>query len=81
MQRVPELAGRQLRLIPLSGGITNRNYRVDAEGLPERFVIRLGGNDTGRTLQAAVTVTLTDAQAQRAQTGSQRAGSAAEGKR
>ena len=30
MQRVPELAGRDLTLRPLSGGITNRNFLVDA---------------------------------------------------
>ena len=29
--RVPELAGRGLVLSPLSGGITNRNFLVDAE--------------------------------------------------
>ena len=32
MQRVPELAGRELTLTALSGGITNRNFRVDAAG-------------------------------------------------
>ena len=32
LQRVPELAGRELVLTPLSGGITNRNFRVDADG-------------------------------------------------
>jgi len=61
MQRVPDLAGRALRLTALSGGITNRNYRVDAEGLIERFVIRLGGNDThllgiSREVEHAATV-------------------------
>ena len=30
MQQVPELAGRELTLTALSGGITNRNFRVDA---------------------------------------------------
>lgn len=61
MQRVPELAGRTLALTPLSGGITNRNYLVVAEGLAERFVIRLGGNDThllgiSREVEHAATV-------------------------
>ena len=61
MQRVPDLAGRSLRLTALSGGITNRNYRVDADGLAERFVIRLGGNDThllgiSREVEHAATV-------------------------
>ena len=32
MQKVPELAGRELTLTALSGGITNRNFRVDASG-------------------------------------------------
>jgi thiamine kinase-like enzyme len=61
MQRVPDLAGRDLRLVALSGGITNRNYRVDASGLTERYVIRLGGNDThllgiSREVEHAATV-------------------------
>ena len=61
MQRVPELAGRQLALVPLSGGITNRNYRVDVAGSTSRFVIRLGGNDThllgiSREVEHAATV-------------------------
>jgi thiamine kinase-like enzyme len=61
MQRVPDLAGRDLTLVTLSGGITNRNYRVDAVGLSERFVIRLGGNDThllgiSREVEHAATV-------------------------
>ena len=64
MQRVHELAGRDLTLVPLSGGITNRNFRVDV-GDPadptERFVIRLGGNDThllgiSREVEHAATV-------------------------
>jgi thiamine kinase-like enzyme len=46
MQRVPELAGRDLVLTVLSGGITNRNYQVAAAGLTEQFVIRMAGNDT-----------------------------------
>ena len=36
MQRVPELAGRDLTLRPLSGGITNRNFLVDGAGTAER---------------------------------------------
>ena len=46
MQRVPDIAGRELMLTALSGGITNRNYLVGAAGLTERFVIRMAGNDT-----------------------------------
>jgi len=40
MQRVPDIAGRELVLTALSGGITNRNYRVDAAGLVDRYVER-----------------------------------------
>jgi thiamine kinase-like enzyme len=61
MQRVPELAGSDLRLTPLSGGITNRNYLVTVAGSPDRFVIRLAGNDThllgiSRDVEHAATV-------------------------
>ena len=61
MQRVPELAGRELRLTALSGGITNRNYLVDVAGTPDRYVIRLAGNDThllgiSREVEHAATV-------------------------
>ncbi|HEX7223244.1 MAG TPA: phosphotransferase [Candidatus Limnocylindrales bacterium] len=61
MQRVPDLAGRELTLRPLSGGITNRNYLVDAAGTDERWVIRLAGNDThllgiSREVEHAATV-------------------------
>ncbi|MFI5042761.1 MAG: phosphotransferase, partial [Acidimicrobiales bacterium] len=61
MQKVPELAGRDLTLTALSGGITNRNFRVDAAGTSERWVIRLAGNDThllgiSREVEHAATV-------------------------
>ena len=61
MQRVPELAGRDLTLTQLSGGITNRNFRVDAAGTADRWVIRLAGNDThllgiSREVEHAATV-------------------------
>ena len=36
MQRVPELAGHELSLSVLSGGITNRNFLVSAAG-PQRI--------------------------------------------
>ena len=59
--RVPILAGRQLTFVPLSGGITNRNFRVDVEGVPGRYVVRLAGNDThllgiSREVEHAATV-------------------------
>jgi thiamine kinase-like enzyme len=36
--------GRELRLEPLGGGITNRNFLVEVGD--ERFVLRIGGKDT-----------------------------------
>src|SRR5712691_4966776 len=36
--------GRDATITALSGGITNRNYRVDVDG--SSFVLRVGGNDT-----------------------------------
>src|SRR4029079_3620965 len=61
LQKVPEIAGRRLILTALSGGITNRNFRVDAAGTDERWVIRLAGNDThllgiSREVEHAATV-------------------------
>jgi len=61
MQRVPELAGHDLTLTALSGGITNRNFLVTTAGRRERFVIRLAGNDThllgiSREVEHAATV-------------------------
>jgi thiamine kinase-like enzyme len=61
MQRVPELAGRELVLTTLSGGITNRNFLVTIPGGPDRYVIRLAGNDThllgiSREVEHAATV-------------------------
>ncbi len=61
LQRVPETADLELTLAPLSGGITNRNYLVTAAGSDERYVIRLGGNDThllgiSREVEHAATV-------------------------
>ncbi|TMB56521.1 MAG: hypothetical protein E6J47_04915 [Chloroflexi bacterium] len=61
LQRVPETADRELSLTPLSGGITNRNYLITVAGEEERYVIRLGGNDThllgiSREVEHAATV-------------------------
>jgi thiamine kinase-like enzyme len=61
MQRVPDLAGRQLTLTALSGGITNRNFLVTIRGEARRYVIRLAGNDThllgiSREVEYAATV-------------------------
>ena len=61
MQRIPELAGRELTLAALSGGITNRNFLVTIAGERDRYVIRLAGNDThllgiSREVEYAATV-------------------------
>jgi thiamine kinase-like enzyme len=61
MQRVPELAGRELTLTALTGGITNRNFLVTVDGSTSRYVIRLAGNDThllgiSREVEHAATV-------------------------
>ena len=61
MERVPELAGAELTLTALSGGITNRNFLVTVGGRPDRYVIRLAGNDThllgiSREVEHAATV-------------------------
>jgi thiamine kinase-like enzyme len=61
LQKVPELAGRDLTLTALTGGITNRNFRVAVAGIPEQWVIRLAGNDThllgiSREVEHAATV-------------------------
>ena len=61
MQRVPELAGHELGLTALSGGITNRNFLVTIAGADDRYVLRLAGNDThllgiSREVEHAATV-------------------------
>src|SRR4029079_12958866 len=61
MGRVPVLAGRDLHLTVLSGGITNRNFLVTIPGEADRYVIRLAGNDTfllgiSREVEHAATV-------------------------
>ena len=61
MQRVPDLAGRALVFRALSGGITNRNFLIEAAGTHDRYVVRLAGNDThllgiSREVEHAATV-------------------------
>ena len=61
LQRLPEIAGRPVTLIPLTGGITNRNFHVIVAGEEDQFVIRLAGNDThllgiSREVEHAATV-------------------------
>jgi thiamine kinase-like enzyme len=42
--QIPQLRGKQVRVRPLKGGLTNRNYRLDCEG--ERFVLRVMGDNS-----------------------------------
>jgi thiamine kinase-like enzyme len=44
LTHVPLLHGKTLAIMPLSGGLTNRNYRVNAEG--ESYVLRIAGVGT-----------------------------------
>src|SRR5690348_520790 len=44
LDRVPGWAGRARVLGALEGGITNRNFLVEADG--DRYVLRLAGKDT-----------------------------------
>jgi thiamine kinase-like enzyme len=45
LQRIPQLnTARALEIQELTGGITNKNYKITADG--ECFVLRLGGNET-----------------------------------
>jgi thiamine kinase-like enzyme len=60
LQRVPELAGRELSFVALSGGITNRNFLVSTPD-GAKLVLRLAGNDThllgiSREVEHAATV-------------------------
>lgn len=44
LELVPELPGRAWSVSPLGGGLTNRNYRVDAGN--QSYVVRVFGKDT-----------------------------------
>lgn len=45
LKRIPQLtAAQSIEVKELTGGITNKNYRIDADG--ECYVLRLGGNET-----------------------------------
>jgi thiamine kinase-like enzyme len=61
LRRLPELAGGELTFLPLSGGITNRNFLVTGAADGSKYVIRLAGNDThllgiSREVEHAATV-------------------------
>ena len=45
LQRIPQFASASnLSVTELTGGITNRNYKITADG--ESYVLRMGGNET-----------------------------------
>lgn len=45
LQRIPQFnSAKSLEIQELTGGITNKNYKINADG--ECFVLRLGGNET-----------------------------------
>ena len=45
IELVPAWRGREVVVSPLSGGLTNRNYRIDSAG--ESFVLRVSGENSG----------------------------------
>ncbi|HUQ42889.1 MAG TPA: phosphotransferase [Candidatus Limnocylindria bacterium] len=62
LRRLPELASGELTFLPLSGGITNRNFLVTGAAGGGKYVLRLAGNDThllgiSREVEHAATVT------------------------
>ena len=42
--RIPDWNGKQIEVEPLSGGLTNTNYRVEVDGIP--YVVRIPGAST-----------------------------------
>src|SRR5689334_10088067 len=61
LRRLPELATGELTFVPLSGGITNRNFLVTGAADGSKYVVRLAGNDThllgiSREVEHAATV-------------------------
>src|SRR3989304_4944860 len=42
--RIPSWRGKQVNFQPLSGGLTNTNYRVEVDGTP--YVVRIPGAST-----------------------------------
>jgi thiamine kinase-like enzyme len=44
LEQIPGWSGKNRTVTPLTGGITNQNYRVDIAG--ETFVLRIGGKGT-----------------------------------
>jgi thiamine kinase-like enzyme len=46
LQLIPELRGKSLTVARLTGGLTNCNYRIDADAGQQSYVLRLPGKDT-----------------------------------
>jgi thiamine kinase-like enzyme len=44
VNQIPDWNGKDISIIPLSGGLTNSNYKVDVDGCP--YFVRLPGADT-----------------------------------
>ncbi len=44
VHKIPDWNGKDISIIPLSGGLTNSNYKVDVDGNP--YFVRLPGADT-----------------------------------
>src|SRR5215510_12279554 len=45
LQRIPQFASaKSLDITELSGGITNKNYKITLDG--DSYVLRMGGNET-----------------------------------
>ncbi|MGH2592614.1 MAG: choline/ethanolamine kinase family protein, partial [Anaerolineae bacterium] len=44
IERIPDWRGKQVSIHPLSGGLTNTNYRVDVDGTS--YVVRIPGANT-----------------------------------
>ena len=44
VEKIPDWQGKDISIIPLSGGLTNSNYKVDVDGEPH--FVRLPGDDT-----------------------------------
>ena len=47
----PDWVGRNLRYCPVSGGISNTNWRVHVEGSPRDFFVKIPGRGTERFIQ------------------------------
>ena len=44
VNQIPDWNGKDISIIPLSGGLTNSNFKVDVDGEP--YFVRVPGADT-----------------------------------